>query len=173
MLDRKLLGAAAFAAAIAAGGVAGAMFAPTASFAVQEDDGTSTTTGDEATAAEDGEGRCDGPRRHHPFIGPILSTVAEALDMEVDELRDALAEGDTSIAEVAEDQGKDVQDVIDALVAKGAERIDARVEDGDITEERAQELKDELAERVAQLVEREGPPFFEHPRGHHGRSGPR
>jgi hypothetical protein len=101
---KKLIGAAALAAGLSGGGIAGALlFAPAVSGAQTEE---------EAPADEDAD-----VERHHP-----LQTAAEALGMTVDELAAELEAG-KSIATVAEERGVDVQTVIDALVAEATERI--------------------------------------------------
>lgn len=148
MKKRTLIGAAAFSVALAGGGVAGAMLG-TPGVSGAQDDTTSTTT---ATANEDGTAR---PFRPGPR-GERLETAAEALGMTADELRTELEAG-KSIAQVAEEKGVDKQDVIDALVAEGTERLEQAIE--------------ELPERAAEAVEREGLPEHRGPggRGH----GPR
>jgi DNA-directed RNA polymerase specialized sigma subunit len=88
-----------------------------------------------------GAGRC----------GQGLEAVAEAVGVSTDELREALGGGRT-IAEVAEANGTDPQDVIDALVAGGTERLDAAVADGRIDQATADERIETLPERAADLV---------------------
>ena len=88
-----------------------------------------------------GAGRC----------GQGLEAVAEAVGVSTDELREALGGGQT-IAEVAEANGTDPQDVIDALVAGGTERLDAAVADGRIDQATADERIETLPERAADLV---------------------
>jgi ribosome-interacting GTPase 1 len=95
-----------------------------------------------------------------------LSVAAEALGMTEDELRTALEEDGTSIADVAADQGVEVQKVVDALVADANARIDKAVTDGDLEADRAEELKSGLADRITEMVNGE----FRGDRG--GRAGP-
>ena len=78
---------------------------------------------------------------HHG--GVQLEAAAEAIGITEDELRTALEDGQ-SIAQVAEANGVDVQTVIDAMVAAATERLEAAI--------------DELPERMAEVVEREGLP---------------
>lgn len=80
-----------------------------------------------------------------------LGVAADTIGISEDDLRTALRE-DQTIAEVAEANGVDPQTVIDALVADATTRIDERVAAGDITEERATELEDGLADRMTALV---------------------
>jgi len=82
-----------------------------------------------------------------------LETAASYLGLEEDELRDALADG-KSLAQVAKDQGKSVDGLVNALVADATKRIDAAVDDGRLTKEQASELKQELDARVTDLVNR-------------------
>ena len=76
--------------------------------------------------------------------------------MEVEALREALAGGQT-LAEVAEGAGVAVEDLVAALVADATEHLDAAVDEGRITEERATELAEVLQERVEARVNGELP----------------
>lgn len=129
--NRTLIGAAAFSLALAGGGVAGALLGTPGLSGAQDSD-TSTTEPATTDAAPMHLGGRD---------GELLTAAADALGMTEDELRTALADG-SSIADVAEAQGVDVDTVVDALVAAGMERL--------------QEMEANLPERMAQLVEREG-----------------
>jgi urease gamma subunit len=134
-----MLAAGAIAGSIALGAGAGALlFTPTVSLA---QDGTTTTT-----AAENDAGSV----RHHRFArGMSLEVAAEAIGISADDLRSELEDGKT-IAEVAEAHDVDVQDVIDALVADGKERL--------------AEAEEALPERIKELVNSDLPI---------GRGGPR
>jgi polyhydroxyalkanoate synthesis regulator phasin len=85
-----------------------------------------------------------------------MSTVAESLGIGEDELRAALADGQT-IAEIAEEQGVDVQDVIDDIVAAQRERLDEAVAEGHLTQEEADEFLAGAEERVTAFVNGELP----------------
>jgi hypothetical protein len=140
--NRKLLGAAAFSLALAGGGAAGALLGtPTVSLAQDGDSGETTET--------EGAGR-PGLRRGHE----LLTAAAGAIGISEDELRTALEEG-RSIAQVAEDNGVDVQTVIDAMVAEATEHLEDAI--------------DALPERMGDVVEREGLP--ERRRHHHRHPG--
>ena len=137
-MNRKLLGAAAFSLALAGGGAAGALLG-TPSLTLAQD-------GEEEPTTEEG----GGPRlRRHG--GEHLATAAEAIGITEDELRAALAEGQ-SIAQVAAANDVDVQTVVDALVAAATERLVSAIDD--------------VPERIADVVEREGLPDRGPGRGH-------
>lgn len=128
--NRKIVGAAAFSLALAGGGVAGALLGtPSASLA--QDDDTEET--------ESWMGRGGGFRHRDP--GAHLETVAKVIGISVEDLRAALADGQ-SIAEVAEANGVDRQDVVDALVEDAMARLD--------------EVEAAIPDRMSDLVDREG-----------------
>lgn len=81
------------------------------------------------------------------------------------ELFEELRAGKT-IAQVAAERGVDLQAVIDAIVAKQTERLDAAVAEGRLTQEQADERKAGLVDRVTEMVQTVPP---ERP----GRRGPR
>jgi polyhydroxyalkanoate synthesis regulator phasin len=103
---------------------------------------------------------------HHGFGGGPhghfggLDAAADYLGVTEAELREQLRDGKT-LAEVAEDEGKAGAGLVDAMVASAEEKIDQAVEDGRLTEERATELKQQLEERITDLVNGElrGRPF--------------
>lgn len=84
-------------------------------------------------------------RRHH-FGGLGLEAAAEALGITEDELRDELRDG-SSIADVAAERNVDVQTVIDAMVEAANERLD--------------EVRENLPERITAFVNGERPPMEE------------
>ena len=85
---------------------------------------------------------------------PHLETVAEVLGLDVDDLAAQLRDG-ASIAEIAGEAK--VQTVVDALVAEHNTRIDEAVADGRLSEERAEEVRAAVAERVEAMVSGEHP----------------
>jgi uncharacterized protein YidB (DUF937 family) len=140
--DKKLLTAAALTAALAVGGAGGALLGrPLMSSAQQSDDPTTTT---------DDHG---GEHRGGARFG--LEAAAGALGISADELRDSLQD-DKTIADVAEERGVELQTVIDAMVADATERIDQRVADGDLDADRAASLKEDLPDRITDVVNGEG-----------------
>ena len=87
------------------------------------------------------------PANHNrPARADRLATAAEAIGISTDDLRAAL-KGGQSIAEVAEANGVEAQTVIDALVAEATTRLEG--------------LLAELPDRVAEAVNRKGPPNHE------------
>jgi hypothetical protein len=159
--------------------VAGAVGALALAVAVGAAGATAVTRalsdGDESRAAafEDDDPRLHrgfGPPRHfgdpgpfgeiRPFLFPGvfggLEAAAEYLGLTERELYDELRDGKT-LAEVAEDEGKSVAGLVDAMVAASVERIDEAVEDGRLSEEHAAELRRDLEESITELVEGERP----------------
>jgi hypothetical protein len=127
------------------------------------DDGTITQ--EQADAVEDAleDARPDhglgGGFGHRGFVlgfGGDLSTVAESLGISEDELRSALEDGRT-IAEVAEEQGVEVQGVVDDIVAAQRERLDEAVAEGYLTQEDADEILSGAEERATAFVNGEMP----------------
>ena len=164
---KKTIAAAAVAASIAAGGLGGAVLgspaiagaAETAGGWVQDalgglvDDGTITQAQADAVETALEEARpARGPHGFHADLGVLT----EALGVTEDELRTSLRDGDT-IAEVAAAEGVDVQVVIDAIVAAQQERVDAKVAEGDLTQEEADERMADAEERATDLVNGELP----------------
>jgi hypothetical protein len=115
-MNRKLLGAAAFSLALAGGGAAGAILG-TPNLTLAQDSGSSDDTTD---APAEGF-------RHHGG-GEQLAAAAEAIGITEDELVSALQDGQ-SIAQVAEANDVEVQTVIDAMVAAATERLEAAIDE--------------------------------------------
>ncbi|RBY87799.1 hypothetical protein [Blastococcus sp. TF02A-30] len=122
------------------------------------DDGT--LTGDQADAVAetlDEAGVAGHGGRPGWGPGPGLSAAADALGMTEDELRTALQEDGATLAQVAEDQGVAVEDLVAALVQAQRERIAEAVEEGRLTQEEADELLADVEERVSDRVDQEFP----------------
>jgi predicted DNA-binding protein (UPF0251 family) len=93
-----------------------------------------------------------------------LDAAASYLGLTEAELRSELADGKT-LAEIAKEQGKSVDGLVQALVEEAKERIDAAVAGGKLTQAQADELEADLEDRITDLVNGElhGPPFgFRH-----------
>ncbi|MCO5319107.1 MAG: hypothetical protein M9942_11790 [Microthrixaceae bacterium] len=110
-------------------------------------------------------------RGHRGRRFPSLEAAAETIGVDREDLAAALRDGST-LAEVAQDNGVEPQAVIDAMVAEANERIDQALEDGRITEERAAEAREGLAERITELVNSGRPVAGEGPGGPGGHGGP-
>lgn len=104
---------------------------------------------------------------HHGGRGMDLDAAATALGMTRDELHTALEPDGTTLAQVAEDQGVAVEDLVAALVEAHEEKIAQAVEDGRLSQEEADERLADVEERVTERVNSEVPE-----RGGH-RHGPR
>ena len=143
MQAKHVLGAVGLTAALAGGGLLGATLGVPSITGAQTDPGT---TQEADPGPPDGRG---------PRWRPDLGVAAEALGVTEDELRQALRDGQ-SMADVAAEEEVDVQTVIDALVADATTRIDEAVADGDLEADRAEELKAELPDRIADVVNGEG-----------------
>jgi polyhydroxyalkanoate synthesis regulator phasin len=86
----------------------------------------------------------------HSGGGPIelMDTAADALGISPAQLKQRLADG-KSLEEIAEAQGKSLDNVREAVEAKLKERFDKAVENGDLTREQA----DEMLSRTAEMLE--------------------
>lgn len=114
--------------------------------------------GEEATPPpyQHGDHTCDGTHAGgRGMMAGGLTTAAETIGIEVDALRQALADGKT-IAEVASENRVEVQAVIDALVAEANTRIDEAVANGRITAEQAEEHRANAIGKITTFVN-EGP----------------
>lgn len=87
----------------------------------------------------------------HRDRGFIADALTDVLDISPDQLRAALADGQT-IAEIAEANGVSVDDVVAALVEPAEERLDDAVENGRLTEAQASEKLADVTERATDLV---------------------
>ena len=101
-------------------------------------------------SARSGDDDCEGGKQHGR-LGARFSVLAELVGTDVDSLKAALGEGQT-LAEIADGNGVEAQTVIDSLLEKANERIDAAVEAGKLTEEEAETKRSEAATRIEDLV---------------------
>jgi hypothetical protein len=85
-------------------------------------------------------------------LGHGLDVAAQTLGLTEEELLSALGDGST-LAEVAQQQGVAVNDLVDALVAAAQEQLDLAVTDGRITQEHADAMAAVLPDRVAEQVQ--------------------
>jgi hypothetical protein len=93
-----------------------------------------------------------GPGHHHHFgHGAELDAAASFLGMTEAELRTALENGRT-LAEVAEDEGKSVAGLVDALVAAATDELEQAVDAGRLTEAQKDSIVATLEERITDKV---------------------
>lgn len=81
-----------------------------------------------------------------------LDVAADALGLSQDKLRAALADGDT-LADVAEQQGVAVEDLVDAFVTAAQEHMQEAVDQGRLTQEQADEMIDVMKDRMVEHVQ--------------------
>ena len=119
------------------------------------DDGTISAAQADAVAADlasslpvHGPGGPGWHHRHPGFDGEVL---AGLLGIDVETLRSDLRDGKT-VAEIAAEQGVDVQTVIDSLVAEAKAHLDLSVESGRLTQEEADAKLAEVTERITDFV---------------------
>jgi len=121
-------------------------------------------------AEEDEPGPWHGHFRGWGGPGAVLETVAEMLGLTPEELGAELRGGKT-VAEVAEAQGVDTQAIVDAINAEIEQWMQDAVNEGRLTQEQADRIRESLAdfdgERLQGLMMPFGP---QHMRGGFGRS---
>ena len=109
-----------------------------------------------------------GPGRGHHGGGHFfggLEAAADYLGVTDTELREQLHDG-SSLAEIAEAEGKTVDGLVNALVASAKADLADAVEDGRLTDAQRDKLEADLSDRIRSFVERE--PGL---RGPHGPGG--
>jgi polyhydroxyalkanoate synthesis regulator phasin len=128
------------------------------------DDGTITAEQADAIAAhlvenrpergESGDGHGPGGHRGGPGMfgrGVASEALTDLLGIDGEELRTQLRDGAT-LAEIAEEQGVEVQAVVDELVAEVTERVDNAVENGRIDQAEADEKLAEAEAKITDMV---------------------
>lgn len=102
----------------------------------------------------DGQGH--GPGLWHGGVGMALDAAADALDMDEADVLAALHDGRT-LADLAEQQGVERQELVDALVDAAREHLQQAVEDGRLTQEQADEKLADVADRIEEWLDRSLP----------------
>jgi hypothetical protein len=95
-----------------------------------------------------------GPGRGRFAGGPkksLLAVTAEQLGMTLQELGDELQNG-KSVAAVAGERGVDVQTITEAYIGQHTEQLNEAVEDGRITQERADWMLEQMEERLPDML---------------------
>ncbi len=103
----------------------------------------------EGGRGDHGEGR----RGRFANRGGHLSDAIESLGLTREDVQAGRADGKT-LAEIAAEQGVSEQDLIDALVAEMTDAVDEALAEGKIDADRAEELKANIDERVAEKINR-------------------
>ena len=93
-------------------------------------------------------------RRGHRVLKDAVQAAAKEIGVSVEELKDARKSG-KSIAQVAKDHNKSVDDVVKAVVKAATSDVDQAVKDGKLDSQKADQIKQKLPDRVKQLVNRE------------------
>ncbi|MGH3070839.1 MAG: hypothetical protein ACRDNB_01050 [Gaiellaceae bacterium] len=105
-----------------------------------------------------------GPLLGHPHKGfglhvfGDLDAAASYLGLSEAALREQLRDGKT-LADVAKDEGKSVDGLVDALVAEATKSLDAAVADGRLTKAQRDKLAAHLEQRAADMVNGVRPSF--------------
>ena len=152
MAIKKLLLAGAIVAGLAGAGLVGALVGGTSVSYAEEATDEAATDDESGRGLGPGDGGGRGPGHGGP---PPFEVVAETFGITEDELRTELEVGE-SITSVAEANDVDIQSVIDALVEDATADIQERVDAGDLTADEAAERTAELPDRIAEFVSREG-----------------
>ncbi|HWH28753.1 MAG TPA: hypothetical protein VNU26_07280 [Mycobacteriales bacterium] len=169
--------------ALGLGGLAaGVVLAPAVAVAATSDTSTADAVGDRVTRIKDAlaglvsdgsltQAQADevaavlaeelprgGPGHHrHGGPGRHLAAAAEIIGVAPGTLRAALQSGQ-SLAQVAESNGVSREELVAGLVAKAGDHLTEHVENGDITQEQADERLARITDRLEELVDREGLP---------------
>jgi hypothetical protein len=107
-----------------------------------------------------------GPMGHGPMGGPGfghemrgLSAAADYLGLSQSELLTKLQNG-KSLADVAKDQGKSVDGLIDAMVADAKTHLDQAVKDGKLSQAQADDILSHVKQHLTDLVNGTASPRF-------------
>lgn len=92
------------------------------------------------------------PKRGQNLLAKAGEIVAGELGMTVQDLREALDEGQ-SVADLAEAQGVPLDDILNALLEPVTEHLDQAVADGKLTQEEADAKLAEVTERLSEQLE--------------------
>ena len=106
-----------------------------------------------------------GPDAFLPSRGSHLDAAATYLGLDETEVRAALRDG-KSLADVAKDQGKSVDGLVDALVADEKKELQEAVDDGRLTDAQRDRIASTLEARITDFVNGVRPEFGFGPRAH-------
>jgi uncharacterized protein (DUF433 family) len=94
--------------------------------------------------------------RGRAILKDAANAAAKEIGVSVADLKQARKDG-KSIAQVAKDHNKSVDDVVNAIVKQATSDIDQAVKDGKLDSKKADEIKQKLPDRAKQFVNRERP----------------
>ena len=94
------------------------------------------------------------PHRGYRILKDAAKAAAKEIGIPEAELKDAIKNG-KSIAQVAKDHDKSVDDVVNAIVKAATSDVDQAVKDGKLDSKKADEVKQKLPDRAKKLVNRE------------------
>jgi hypothetical protein len=116
-------------------------------------------TEEQAERLQEGDFPFRGLPRQGPRHGPghVMDAAVEVLDMPRDELMEQLRDG-TSLAEVAEAQGKDLEAFKAELLDQVKAQLDELVAEDDLTQDQADEIFQRTEENIDSIVNGEGCP---------------
>ena len=151
-MKKKAMFAALSAGAIAGTGAGLILGVPGLTSAADDSSKSSTEVLSASTVDRDADSTHAHHGAHKGGRGKMASpeTLAEVLGVDVETLRGEFA-GGKSIADVAAEQGIELETVVDALIAEVESRLDEHVADGSLTED---EAADKLANAEAMISER-------------------
>jgi uncharacterized protein (DUF433 family) len=92
--------------------------------------------------------------RGRAVLKDAANAAAKEIGVSVDDLKQARKDG-KSIAQVAKDHNKSVDDVVNAIVKQATSHVDQAVKDGKLDSKKADQIKQKLPDRAKQLVNRE------------------
>ena len=88
-----------------------------------------------------------------------LSAAADYLGLSASELQTKLQSG-KSLADIAKDQGKSVDGLVDVMVADAKQHLDQAVKDGHLTQSQADQILGQIKQHITDLVNGTAPKGF-------------
>ena len=137
---------------------------PTPTPSAESTDGATPTPAPSDDGSTDSDDSADAGRGCGGSKGLVLENAAEVLGLSEDDLRAALEDGQT-LAEVAADHGMSADDFKAALSAGVTADLQAKIDAGEITQERFDETIADLDAKLDEIINREGGLRFHGPRG--------
>lgn len=107
------------------------------------------------------------PRHRHPIHRTIIESLVDDTGLEPADVREALSDHETTFAELIIANGGDVDMSIADAITAATGGIERALEDERITQERADEVLEQLPEQVTELVNNPRPEKEDRPRRDH------